>query len=121
MGKRRTVLLSVTAGILLGFGPGMAGSEPPAGSAGKEARPLSKDEMVLVKMDTDKDGKISKTEYEAFSKASMERRFKAMDKDGDGYLTKEEALSAKAQKKKGTPKKKKGQLKDAPQSQPEGK
>lgn len=54
------------------------------------------EERVIVKkhfgggiseFDTNKDGKVSKKEFEKGSKARSKERFKDMDTDGDGYLT----------------------------------
>ena len=57
-------------------------------------------------MDTDKDGKVSKQEFCAFSAkiaekkgtefnaAGAEKQFKAKDKNGDGFLTGEELVAA---------------------------
>jgi hypothetical protein len=42
------------------------------------------------KVDTNKDGKISKAEFEASNKERGDKKFAEMDKDGDGNVTKEE-------------------------------
>ncbi len=115
MRKIRFGLLPLTAGVLLLCGPAMAADQAPDAPAGKDAAPLSKGEVIFMEMDTDKDGKISEIEYVTFTKKNAEKRFKAMDKDGDNYLSKEEALPPKRQKKaKGKPRKQKGESKDAP-------
>lgn len=56
---------------------------------------------MLEGMDTDKDKKISKQEWQAFH----DKRFAEIDKNGDGFLTKDEF---KAQRKEMKKKHKKG-------------
>ncbi len=52
---------------------------------------------MLESIDTDKDKKISKQEWQAFH----DKRFAEIDKDGDGFLTKDEfKAQRKAMKKK---------------------
>lgn len=46
----------------------------------------------LAKIDTNNDGKISRAEH----LAAAEARFKRMDKDGDGFITREEGKAARA-------------------------
>jgi Ca2+-binding EF-hand superfamily protein len=43
-------------------------------------------DMMFREMDTDHDGKISKSEWMAF----QEKQFKMLDKNGDGFITKDE-------------------------------
>jgi len=43
-------------------------------------------DMMFREMDTDHDGKISKKEWMAF----QEKQFKRFDKNGDGFITKDE-------------------------------
>lgn len=44
----------------------------------------------VSEFDTNKDGKVSKKEFEKGSKARSKERFKDMDKNGDGYLSDDE-------------------------------
>lgn len=70
------VLILLGAVTLLGYNSALA--KGPHGQKGEKA--------YFDKMDTDKDGKISKEE----SMAKHDERFNAMDADSDGFLTKEE-------------------------------
>lgn len=59
---------------------------------GKEGKPHHHKGDFLEKIDTDKDGAISKAEFITFHEA----RFDEMDKDGDGKVTKEEGDAHRA-------------------------
>ena len=53
---------------------------------------------MFQNMDTDQDGNISRAEYEAGLRKKMEKRmahFNAMDADGNGLVSKTEAMEAK--------------------------
>lgn len=68
----------------------------------KKKKAAKTPEMQMKKMDTDKDGKISETEFLAKAKndeikAKMQKGFKMMDKDQDGFISMEE-LKARAAK-----------------------
>ena len=67
--------------------PALAQDAPPPPGNGKPPHEGKGPGRFFEKLDTDKDGKISKAE----SAAAEERRFKEMDADGDGFITKEEA------------------------------
>ncbi|MAS86466.1 MAG: calcium-binding protein [Micavibrio sp.] len=56
---------------------------------------MHKGNHYMEKVDTNKDGKISKAE----SQAAHDARFEKMDTDGDGFVTKEEGEAAKAKMK----------------------
>ena len=57
---------------------------------------INPDELV-AKMDTNKDGSIDLAEFSEPQKAEIEGRFKKMDENGDGKVTKEE-MKAGAEK-----------------------
>jgi len=86
MKKRFFVLLAGVVILMLAIGSAMA-----AGKAKKAANVKATGD-VFVAIDTDKDGKISQAEYIAYTKDKVkgEKEFKAMDKNGDTYLVKEE-------------------------------
>jgi Ca2+-binding EF-hand superfamily protein len=64
-----------------------AGMEPPGGGKDRKER--------FARMDADKDGKLSPTEFQGGAEM-----FKAMDKDADGFLTPEEIDSIRGKGKK---------------------
>ncbi len=99
MNKRFFVLLAGVL-VMLAVGPAMAADKPKVQGTGD----------LFVAIDTDKDGKISLAEYLAYTKDKVkgEKVFKAKDKNGDGYLVKEEFTITKLPKKaksKAAPKK----------------
>jgi len=61
---------------------------PPRGGGATEldSRMEHAIDMMFRAMDTDHDGKISKSEWMAF----QEKQFKMLDKNGDGFITKDE-------------------------------
>ncbi|MFZ0931012.1 MAG: EF-hand domain-containing protein [Syntrophobacteraceae bacterium] len=63
-------------------------SSPPrgGGAAALDPRMEQAIDMMFREMDTDHDGKISKAEWMAF----QEKQFKMLDKNGDGFITKDE-------------------------------
>ncbi|MGA3118587.1 MAG: EF-hand domain-containing protein [Syntrophobacteraceae bacterium] len=63
-------------------------SSPPQGGGATELDPRMEQaiDMMFREMDTDHDGKISKSEWMAF----QEKQFKMLDKNGDGFITKDE-------------------------------
>ena len=60
------------------------------GQGGQGQQPPSAEELIK-RMDTDKDGRLSKSEV----KGPLSERFAEIDKDGDGYLTKAEVEAGK--------------------------
>jgi hypothetical protein len=70
----------------------------------------------MEKVDTDKDGKISKAE----SQAAHDERFTKMDTDGDGFVSKEEGKAAKEKmkEKRKDMKGKKDVMRDTPADAP---
>lgn len=75
-----------------------AEGDAPKKPAGDKPK-LSPEEMI-TKLDTDKDGKVSKVEFLASPQAKKDEakataRFGKMDKNSDGFLTKEEMTPKK--------------------------
>lgn len=58
----------------------------------RQDRKAKRSQKQMADMDKNKDGKVSKKEFLAHNQAYMERKFKAYDKNGDGYLVKEELM-----------------------------
>lgn len=80
-----------------------ADGDAPKKPEGEKGKPKMNPEEMLKRMDTDKDGKVSKAEFLATPQAKKDEakateRFGKLDKNSDGFLTLEEL----------TPKKKKG-------------
>jgi Ca2+-binding EF-hand superfamily protein len=80
-----------------------AEGDAPKKPEGDKGKPKMNPEEMLKRLDTDKDGKVSKAEFMASPNAKKDEakateRFGKMDKNSDGSLTLEEL----------TPKKKKG-------------
>ena len=73
-------------------------SPPPRGGEAAELDPRMEQaiDMMFREMDTDHDGKISKSEWMAY----QEKQFKRLDKNGDGFITKEEVRADWAQRMK---------------------
>lgn len=82
---KKTIYTAALATLLLGSGVAIAedASTPPMGGMGKHHHRF---EHMMEKMDTDKDGTITQAEHDTFTAA----RFKEMDANGDGKVTKEE-------------------------------
>ena len=54
-----------------------------------------RDGRMLDRLDTDKDGRVSRAEAEADAAERVERRFARLDKDKDGFITRAELSGAK--------------------------
>lgn len=91
MNKRFFVLLAGVVVLMLAVGSAVAADKSKVKGTGD----------LFVAIDTDKDGKISQVEYLAYTKDKVkgEKDFKAMDKNGDTYLVKEEFTITKLPKK----------------------
>src|SRR5215468_11492747 len=79
--RRLTALLAGTAIALALGATAMAQTGPGAKSPGERFGT-----QFFERLDTNKDGKITKAEYEA----SRAAEFKSADKNGDGFISKEE-------------------------------
>lgn len=103
----RTLLLSAMSIAVLGL------SAPAFADHHMDKKDMHKkmEKHMMEKIDTNKDGKISKAEFDAHH----EEKFKKMDADGDGFVTKEEKKDAykKMKEKRGDLKKKMKEKKDA--------
>ena len=84
-----------------GAGAGAAPAAAPAGMAGSDMRAAMRDALTFEKMDADKDGKVTMAEYQAAMAKVTETRFKAMDTNGDGVLSKEEVENSRGGPRRG--------------------
>jgi Ca2+-binding EF-hand superfamily protein len=76
------------------------GADAPKKPEGDKGKPKMNPEEMLKKLDTDKDGKVSKAEFLASPNAKKDEakateRFGKMDKNSDGSLTLEELTPKK--------------------------
>lgn len=78
------------AGCVLAAGVGCATMALAAEEEGPRKGPKHGRRPPIARFDTNEDGEISKAEFKAGMAKIAERRFKHLDKDGDGVLTKEE-------------------------------
>jgi Ca2+-binding EF-hand superfamily protein len=77
-----------------------ADGDAPKKPEGDKGKPKMSPEDLLKKLDTDKDGKISKEEWMASPQAKKDEakateRFTRMDKNSDGFITLEEQTPKK--------------------------
>jgi hypothetical protein len=91
MAKWKTipVFVAVLLVVCCGFIFAQTQKSPPpqgGGAAGLDPRMEQAIDMMFQEMDTDHDGKISKSEWMAF----QEKQFNQLDKNGDGFITKDE-------------------------------
>ena len=87
--KAITIIVGILVMIYGGFFFAQAQQSPPArgGRPGdQDSRMEQMIDMMFRDMDTNHDGKISKSEWMAF----YEWRFKRLDKNGDGFITRDE-------------------------------
>jgi hypothetical protein len=90
---RAFVAVAMAAGLAVWMGTNAwaedeAGQNP--GKAGDRGRHLGHRGERIAQMDADKDGKITFEEFKAFMESKMQERFKALDTNGDGVLTKDD-------------------------------
>ena len=78
-------LLPLALGLLMAATAASAQDTPPPAQTGGEHRGPPKAEDVITRLDTDKDGTISKAE--AAASPRMAQRFDTIDTDHDGKLT----------------------------------
>ena len=91
MGRWKAILIVVCIILLVygGFLFAQAQQQPPdrgGPQAGTDPRMEQMIDRMFQDMDTDHDGKISKKEWMDFH----EKQFKRFDKNGDGFITKDE-------------------------------
>jgi hypothetical protein len=82
---KKQVLAALAVSLLAA--PVFAQDAPPAG---EHKGPHGGPNRFIEKVDTDKDGKVSRAEFQAKGDAM----FKEADADGDGFITKEEAKAS---------------------------
>jgi len=112
------MILTVALSLMAGLAFAAEDAEKKKGKGKGKMDPAKRAEMMIKQFDTDKDGKISKEEFAASKigqrvkekggDEAVDKFFKARDKDGDGFLCKDE-LAAPPKKGKG---KGKGKAKD---------
>lgn len=96
MKKRKVKELVVLSWVLILVSTSCSGQESPQNQEKPQGGPPDVEEM-FVKMDSNKDGKLSLEEV----KGPLKKDFDKIDKNQDGFLSKEEVEAA--------PKRKKGQ------------
>lgn len=98
---KKPILLTLALTLVAGVAVAAEGDKPKKGEGKKPgggADPAKRAEMMLKKLDTDSDGKISKAEFAAGpmakraegDQAKIDAAFGRVDKDGDGSITKAE-------------------------------
>lgn len=85
---KRTLITGLALAAATAFA-GMAHAEKPASEGKPHGRP------GIEKIDLDKDGKVTREEFEAAGRERAEKAFAKLDANGDGTITKEEFLAAK--------------------------
>lgn len=103
---KKTSLMTLALALVTGIAMAAEGDKPKKGEAKKPggADPTKRAEMILGKLDTDKNGSISKEEFAAGPMAKraqgdqtkIDAAFGRMDKNGDGAITKEELAAMPA-------------------------
>lgn len=81
-----------------------AEGDAPKKPEGDKGKPKLSPEEIIKKLDTDKDGKVSKAEFLASPQAKKDEakateRFGKLDKNTDGFITQEEFSAAPKKKK----------------------
>ena len=97
----KSTILTIAFAMIAGFA--LAADDKKGDDAGKgkgkgKGDPAARAEMMLKKLDTDKDGKISKEEFLASPMAKKakdkggdpEKNFTRLDANKDGFITKDE-------------------------------
>ncbi len=92
MAKRKTIAFAVIFFAALLFSGYLAqAQQSPRGkpSSGTDPRMGQMADMMFRDMDTNHDGKISKSEWQAF----QDKQFDKIDKDRKGYVTKDDVVA----------------------------
>lgn len=97
MMKQKAMLIAVGLSILVLCGGVLAQVQPPprpsspsrGDTRGVDPRMQQAVDMMFQDMDTNRDGRISKKEW----MAAQERQFNRLDRNGNGFITKDEVLT----------------------------
>ncbi len=85
---KRTLIGLLAAALVAGVVP-VSGQEPAPAQGKKNAR------ANLAEMDTNKDGKIARSEWKG-----KDKRFARLDTDNDGFVTQDELKNARGKRKR---------------------
>jgi Ca2+-binding EF-hand superfamily protein len=96
---RRNLLTALLSAIGIALGTALAKSAVAADSQDKLARADGNVKELLLLMDTDMNGKISKREWLSF----MEAEFNKLDKDGNGELDRKELAQSRLVARRSSP------------------
>lgn len=86
--KRIPIVVVTALTVCCGYAFAQTGQSPSRRGEATQVPPRMEQaiNMMFQKMDTNHDGKISKSEWMAF----QEKQFKQLDKNGNGFITKNE-------------------------------
>src|SRR5262245_1028908 len=90
--KATRLLIASAVAALLPFAGAVAQTPPPAPDPTETPQPPSQQGATFESLDTNGDGKISKTE--ASANANVSEQFSRYDQNGDGYIERAEVTSA---------------------------
>jgi Ca2+-binding EF-hand superfamily protein len=92
--KAKPFLIAGAAALLLPFGAAIAQSpaQSPPSDPATQAQPAQQKGATFESLDTDADGRISKTE--AAANQNVLDQFSRYDKDGNGFIERAEVMNA---------------------------